>query len=313
VGEIGDTKFEKDSSMSANDDQAVCYLCRSVSSDILSHEVSAAPASKIYRCKDCTLVYLFPIMTPEEEWAFYQAEFDKYMEGRSGKNWKSPESHYRSFQPEGERRLSLIRPYLKADHRVLEIGSSTGYFLDDLRGYVKEVAGVEPNPAQREYANRRGIPTSATLEELGKGRFDLICFYYVLEHFREPIGYLKGLEKLLKPGGKLIIEVPNVEDVLLGPYAISAFGPFYWQKAHYFNFSRKTLKEVLDRSGYASELLPVQRYDLSNHLVWMMEGKPGGAGRFKDLFTPALEASYADALKTQWRCDTLMAVASRKS
>lgn len=41
----------------------------------------------------------------------------------------------------------------------------------------------------------------------------------------------------------------------------------------------------------------------------MMEQKPGGAGRFKELFTPALEAAYADALKARWRCDTVMAVA----
>ncbi|OGR89175.1 MAG: hypothetical protein A2992_09950 [Elusimicrobia bacterium RIFCSPLOWO2_01_FULL_59_12] len=249
-------------------------------------------------------------MTQEEETAFYQAEWDAYMEKRAGPGWKSPASHFRSYQPEGERRLGLIRPSLLPEDRVLEIGSGTGYFLDDLRGYVTAVTGVEPNPAQREYAHQRGLKTAATLEELGPQKFDVICAYYVVEHFRDPVGTLASWRSRLNANGRMVIEVPNVDDILLGPYAIPNFAPFYWQKAHYFNFSRKTLKKVLDRAGYTSHLLPVQRYDLSNHMVWMMEGKPGGAGRFKDLFTPALEASYADMLKAQWHCDTVMAVAT---
>jgi SAM-dependent methyltransferase len=287
-----------------------CHLCRSTASEIAGEKVSSAPESKVYRCKDCGLVYLFPIMTPDEENVFYQSEWDQYMEVRSGAAWKSPASHFRSYQPEGERRLQLIRPHLRPDDSVLEVGSGTGYFLDDLRGYVASVSGVEPNPAQRDYAIDRGIRTVATTEALENERFDVICAYYVVEHFRDPVGTLKSWRTRLKPKGRVVIEVPNVDDILLGPYRIPNFAPFYWQKAHYFNFSRNTLKWVLDQAGFTSQIVPVQRYDLSNHMVWMMEGKPGGAGRFKDFFTPALEAAYADMLKAQWHCDTVMAVAT---
>jgi SAM-dependent methyltransferase len=290
----------------------VCHLCKSDASDLVGDRVSSAPESKVYRCRQCDLVYLYPIMTPDEETIFYQAEWDKYMEQRAGANWKSPESHFRSFQPEGERRLSLIRPYLRPNDSVLEVGSGTGYFLDDLRGYVRAVAGIEPNPAQRDYAIQRGIRTEANFDTLGAEKFDLICAYYVLEHFRDPAEAIKRWQSQLHPQGRLIIEVPNVDDILLGPYTIPNFAPFYWQKAHYFNFSRKTLKAVLDQAGLNTQLIPVQRYDLSNHMVWMMEGKPGGAGRFKELFTPALEAAYADMLKAQWRCDTIMAIATTR-
>lgn len=287
----------------------LCYLCRSTDKDLVSSKVSGAPESVVYRCKKCSLTYLFPIMTVEEETAFYQAEFEKYMEGRSGPGWKSPEAHFKSYQPEGSRRLPLARPHLKPEDEVLEIGSSTGYFLDGLRANVKTVTGVEPSPLYREYANQRGIKTFERLEELENRKFDVIFMFYVVEHLRDPIGHLAFLRSRLKKEGRLIIEVPNVEDVLLGPYNIPNFGPFYWQKPHYYNFSAKTLAEVLKRAGYSAQLIPAQRYDLSNHMVWMMEGKPGGMGRFKDLFTPALEAAYAEALKAQWRCDTVMAVA----
>src|SRR5262245_49379106 len=109
--------------------EITCYLCRSTEHSVLSNQVSGAPGSSIYKCKSCDLVFLYPIMTPEEESAFYRAEFEKYMEARSGPGWKSPEAHFFSYQAEGERRLPLIRPYLKRESDVLEIGSSTGYFL----------------------------------------------------------------------------------------------------------------------------------------------------------------------------------------
>lgn len=292
--------------------RAVCHLCRSTESELVGSEVSDAPDSRVYRCSKCALVFVYPIMTPEEEKAFYEKDWEKYMEGRSGAGWKSPESHFRSYQAEGERRLGPIRPHLRAEDSALEIGSSTGYFLDDLRGYVREVAGVEPNPYQREYANSRGIKTHARLDELAGRRFDVVFLYYVLEHLRDPIGYLSSLRPLMSPGARLILEVPNVDDVLLQPYKIPKFAPFYWQKAHYFNYSHKTLELVLDKAGFECRTFPVQRYDLSNHMVWMMEGRPGGMGRFQDLLTPAVEAAYADALKAQWRCDTVMAVCTAR-
>jgi SAM-dependent methyltransferase len=292
--------------------QPVCRLCGSSDSVLISDQVSDAPGSSQYQCRQCEIVYLFPIMSEKEEADFYRAEFEKYMSGRSGASWKSPQAHFRSYQPEGERRLPLVRPFLKQEDDVLEIGSSTGYFMDDLRGYVNSVTGVEPSQAYRDYANSIGIHTYNSLDNLSGKKFDVLFLYYVLEHLRDPVGYMKSLSTWLKPNGRILLEVPNVDDVLLSSYNIPNFAPFYWQKAHYYNFSYKTLNDVLTRAGYHVQMIPAQRYDLSNHMVWMMEGKPGGAGRFKDLFTPELEIAYVEALKKQWKCDTLFVVMELK-
>src|ERR1044071_5573803 len=274
VGSIG----ASDPSSMNNQCNPSCRLCGSNEYVLVSNQVSKAPESAVYRCKACDLVYLFPIMTEEEETGFYQAEFEKYMEGRSGPGWKSPEAQFLTYQPEGERRLKLVRTHVKPGDELLEIGSSTGFFLDDMRNLVKSVTGVEPSPPYRDYANHRGIETHPSLESLGKKTFDIIFLYYVIEHLRDPIQYLTQLRNRLKKGGRVIAEVPNVNDVLLYPYTIPSFGPFYWQKAHYHYFSTKTFNDVLTRAGYNLEMKPVQRYDLSNHLVWMMKGQPGGMG-----------------------------------
>ncbi len=289
----------------------ICRVCGSTDHALVSSTVSGASDSAVYRCLDCELVYLFPIMPEEEEAAFYISEFEDYMEGRSGPGWESPEAHFRSYQAEGERRLPLVRPYLSPDDSVLEIGSSTGYFLDDLSGYVSSVVGVEPSVAYRNYALKSGIHTVEYLDDLNDAKFDVIAIYYVLEHLRDPVGYLNQLQAILNKGGRILIEVPNVDDVLLSRYDIPNFGPFYWQKVHYHVFSQRTLKDVVVRSGLEVQLFPAQRYDLSNHMVWMMEGKPGGMGRYIDFFSTELESSYSSALKRHWLCDTIFAVVTK--
>ena len=53
------------------------------------------------------------------------------------------------------------------------------------------------------------------------------------------------------------------------------------------------------------ELIPEQRYDLSNHITWMIDGKPGGQDRFHNVFSGDLVRKYQQDLKDKWICDTI--------
>lgn len=292
--------------------QLICPICYTPELKFLSDTVSGAPEASIYQCKSCEIIFQYPVMTSEAESQFYETDFPGYMEGRAGTpSWREPASHYASFiRQEGIRRLQELTPYLQPTWDILEVGSSTGYFLELMRPYVNSVAGVEPNPEQADYANERGIRTVKSMEELDKQQqYDTIFIYYVLEHIRQPVDFLASFKSMLKPEGRLFIEVPNVQDVLLSRYEIPQFGPFYWQKMHYIYYSPQTLNDVLHRAEYSCQLIPVQRYDLSNHLVWLRDGKPGGMGRFRELFSPEVEIAYAESLKRQWLCDTVFAIA----
>ena len=287
-----------------------CRLCGSREHALVSRNVSEAPDAAVYACQGCGIVYVFPIMSEEEEATFYARQFEEYMSRRSGPGWKSPESHFSSYRGEAERRLPLVKPHLRAADAVLEIGSSTGYFLDALRPHVASLTGVEPSEAYRSYAVSRAIETVETLDHLQGRTFDVIALYYVVEHLRDPVAFASSLRGRLNPGGRLLIEVPNVDDALLSLYRLEAFDAFYWQRAHYHNFSRRTLTAVLERAGYSVETYPVQRYDLSNHMVWMMEGRPGGHGRYAGVLGPGVTAEYSRSLKDRWICDTVFAVAT---
>ena len=81
----------------------------------------------------------------------------------------------------------------------------------------------------------------------------------------------------------MIFEVPNAADPLYSIYDIPAFERFYWSVAHAWYFSRASLEHLLTSLGVTFEIMGDQRYDLSNHMVWARDGRPGGMGRFSHL------------------------------
>lgn len=271
-----------------------------------------APEAAVYRCERCEIVFIHPIMSEEEERSFYESDFAAYMKDRGAPGETKPAEHFEKNWPETERRLANLMPFLRSDQRVLEIGPATAGLLTAVQPHVASVTGVEPGDEYREYAASRGIEMVRSLDEVAGRTFDLVLAYYVVEHLRDPIGQLGQLHDRLSPGGLLAIEVPNVEDALVRLYEVDAFDRFYWQRAHYFNYSHRTLAEVLRRAGFASvETIPEQRYDISNHLHWLARGEPGGKGRYVHIFDEAANAEYQRCLREHWLCDTVFAVARK--
>ena len=85
----------------------VCRVCGSSEAVRIGDTVASAPDTAVYRCGQCTLVYLFPIMSEKEEADFYWLQFEKYMKGRSAGGWRSPEEQFCPFQTETEPRLEV--------------------------------------------------------------------------------------------------------------------------------------------------------------------------------------------------------------
>jgi len=49
---------------------------------------------------------------------------------------------------------------------------------------------------------------------------------------------------------------------------------------------------MLDKLDSEYEIILDQRYDLSNHLTWARDGKPGGMGKYTSLLGKELEEEY---------------------
>jgi len=271
-----------------------------------------------FHCQACDVRYQYPGLTPEEEARFYAAEFEGFMAGRAGDEggWEKAEDHIKANESTRLRRMKYLKPLLSEKSSVLEVGCSSGFMLFPLSEAGHDCTGVEPSGVFSEYVKSRNLPVYESLKSLqelnANHQFDVILHFFVLEHIANPQEFLESQFALLKPGGKIVFEIPNAADPLYSVYDIQAFERFYWSVAHPWYFSEESLNFLLTDIGKPYEVLRDQRYDLSNHMVWARDGRPGGMSRFTEALGLELEESYKQALIRSGQCDTLIGVITKR-
>jgi hypothetical protein len=136
----------------------------------------------------------------------------------------------------------------------------------------------------------------------------LITAFHVIEHLPDPRKTLEKLSGHLKAKGRMVVEVPSSEDVLLTLFDNEAFQEFTYWSQHLFLFNLETLRRLAEQAGLrVVSIQQFQRYGLSNHIHWLSRNIPGGHQRWSFLDTPALTEAYAASLAAIGKCDTLIA------
>lgn len=99
------------------------------------------------------------------------------------------------------------------ESRILEVGVGAGHFLEQARAVGFDVTGIELNPDGAASARAKGFTVFeqdlAALKTENLDYWDAICSFQVLEHLPNPRQFLEQCLELLKPGGLLILSVPN--------------------------------------------------------------------------------------------------------
>ena len=133
---------------------------------------------------------------------------------------------------------------------VLEIGTGAGGILKNFMDIGKSVRGLDYGREYVEYGISKGIPLEVGgLDNLKESqKYDLIIVSHVLEHLMSPRAFLDKLKSHLSGEGYVYIEVPSIERMnrLINKYDLR----HYWQNAHVIHFTIKTLKQLLEMSGY---------------------------------------------------------------
>lgn len=285
-----------------------CPLCTHREAAFVSARVWSWENGKVYRCQACDLTFIDPVMDDEQEKKFYK-DYGKHVVARGTTLTEDPAELHRKGNVAARERFSKIDGYFKGPQRILEIGASTGAFLELLKG--KDCYGVEPADAHRQFLKQFCAATYSDLSDVPcEPGFEIVCLFHVFEHIRKPLVFLEQCAQRLKKGGQVIIEVPYIEDPLLKLYNCAAFKEFYFQPMHPYVYSKRSLEHIFSQAGFrVKEFIYYQRYGLDNHLTWLAKGKAGGDPALSLIFRD--QSSYKADLERAQITDTIFCVATR--
>lgn len=173
---------------------------------------------------------------------------------------------YRKLRRFELNRYDLTLEVIPGGNSVLDIGCGDGDLLIRLRDKYREVWGIDIakpriDRIQKKLGSESGIHVKVedANERLNfqNSSFDTIIAVAVLEHLFDPYHFMRECHRLLRKGGTLIVEVPNIAwlpyrmRLLMGkvPEAPHCEGG-EWDYAHLHYFTRASLRDLFDQEGY---------------------------------------------------------------
>ena len=208
----------------------------------------------LHSCRDCRCLFLDPMPGTDRIASFYPEQY-----------WWEDESSP-GLLPKLEglyRRLALI------DHvrfiaaaaratpsgsgaRILDVGCGPGTVLSLLRKKGFQVAGVDFSARAAEIARKEhGIEVAVgPLEKLSfpAEGFDVVVLLHTLEHVPNPREVLGEVIRVLKPQGRVVVQVPNIDSVQFQFFGARWYGLDV--PRHLIDYSRSSLLRLLSRSGF---------------------------------------------------------------
>jgi 2-polyprenyl-3-methyl-5-hydroxy-6-metoxy-1,4-benzoquinol methylase len=194
--------------------RVACNLCQ-VDDATVIYPAGVAQLNEIVRCNRCGLMYASPRKDPDcvfiESW-------------EDNPNWDPAKEDPQRFKKEHiqirdytETRAFLAGLYPQRG-KLVEIGSSFGIQLDTFRQEGWDVLGIDPDRNRcRQATQRLNIPTIAsTLEAAGlpDASADVVVMLHVIEHLPDPVATLREINRVLKPGGHMVLETPRYDTLL---------------------------------------------------------------------------------------------------
>jgi len=161
-------------------------------------------------------------------------------------------SNEKSLRQTAALRLDEIEGFVPHG-RFLEVGFGSGHALQEVRRRGWDVFGIELARTCVDAMRAEGIPAIRAEPPSYDGpdeAFDVIGMYSVIEHTHHPDAYLRRARALLKPGGVLVLRLPDT----------SAQGPPASLLAHLYHFNSATIIELLRRCHF--EVLQVGAFGL---------------------------------------------------
>lgn len=197
-------------------------------------------------CNKCEIFYQSP-MLPHE---FLNSVYSNYVG-----DYKAQEKRYNDgLIVRKSSALSFSNHIVNVDDfSILEIGSSSGYNLHNIRSVFDKVnlLGVDIDADAINFGRGKGNNLMAEDAFKLNKKFNIVFMNHVLEHISDPVQFVINIKKLLKVGGKLVINVPNSYE---WKHKKNTREVLSFEHLNYF--SEAGLKKLLSIAGY--EVLSIE-------------------------------------------------------
>lgn len=203
----------------------------------------------IFECPNCGLLFTEPRPAPDVIGKYYQSE-----------DYYSHQQNKKGFIPRIYERVKSINIKNKVKMAIdglpqgslLDIGCGVGDFLCQVKKENWNVVGIEPSDTAKDIAEQRlGFRPISPSEynSFSDASFDVITLWHVLEHIDDLHFQTSEFERLLKPGGRLVIALPNYQSFDCQYYRDKWAA---WDVPRHLNhFSQKSLQNMIVSQGFS--------------------------------------------------------------
>lgn len=263
-----------------------CPVCGSENRALLHEGLTdrvffCAPGEwSMYRCNSCASAYLDPRPTPASIGLAYQRYFThdevssvsslsilKKLRRRLANGYRN--HHYgtkdspastlgilaASLMPNSRAIIDANMRHLpkaKEGEQLLDLGCGNGAFLLRARSAGWSVCGVDFDSKAVEAARSQGLDVRlGGVETIDPAiqQFNVITLAHVIEHVHHPLAVLQACYRLLKPGGFLWIDTPNIASEGHRLYGVAWRG--LEPPRHLVLFTLESIRNILARAGFA--------------------------------------------------------------
>ena len=212
----------------------------------------------LVKCKNCGLIYVNPRLTRKNLTELYQGEYFSYYGDTESEAHKKRQETFKIEIAE----LEGLAQKLKTGRKILDVGCGGGFFLAGL-DKSWEKYGIEVNPSAVKYGQDT-FGLNILKRDIGKidfpeETFDVIKMRGVIEHLPDPMKELREACRILRKGGLIAINTPNIGSICGKIYKekFRIVCPIY----HIYYFSTRTLSLMLKIAGFKIQKVSYHYFD----------------------------------------------------
>jgi len=203
----------------------------------------------IYKCQGCSVCFVFPQPPKKEILSIYGADY--FRRGNKYQISSTSGAEKSSVLFNEQQKLQKIAEF-KTSGNLLDCGCATGEFLYAAKREGFDINGLEVSSTAAEIASRSleiKIDNCELMDaDYSKEFYDVITFWDVVEHLKDPVSVFKKANEILKPDGIIAFSTGDIFSLW------ARLTGSYWQlltpPQHLFFFNLKSIETALKLSGF---------------------------------------------------------------